>query len=875
MARRTLARTAAQRRTPRARTHPARARTRSRPRGRWLYRRPLRLEPLEDRCLLAVVTVDTLSDTVDFTDGVTSLREAIFATNTVPGADTIEFAPSLTAAGPATIILTQGELVITDSLTINGPGADLLTIDASGNDPTPDMNNGDGSRVFNIDDDDAATFSDVSMSGLTLTGGDVGGNGGAILSFEVLSISQSVGHGNSARSNGGGVAQYGGDLTIIQTTLSENSAVWRGGSVFFGDFDPFLENKLSIHDTTIADNNAVAGGGGLWVQMLYGSLTLEGNEIARNAAGGSGGRGGGAYISARSAPVVISGNSIRGNTAGSGGGAWISTVFEQTLIVDNVISGNNAIGFTGTGGGVYLTGDAAVSIVRSSIIEGNSAGQSGGGIGGGGDRVVIESSLIASNTAGRMGGGISSSSRLEIIRSTIRDNRANGSYFSWNGGGGGGGILSFGELIVAGTIISGNLSPGVGGGILSAGNIAVTDSSISGNSAYSGGGIWQQPFRDITVHASSIIGNHATNEGGGIWGRSGDLTVANSTISGNVAAVGGGVFGESKFQFSTITDNDGGGINGNVALKHSIVAGNRGIDGSPLDVTGVVNAEFSLVGFGAEFLGPLADNGGFELPDGSRILTHALLAGSPAISAGDPNAQAGVDGVPVHDQRGAPFTRVYGGRIDIGAVEAQPVDVLGGDYNGDGVADAADYTAWRDTLGQSVANGSGADGNGDGVIDLADQRLWAANFGATTADLPVQLGAASGGQGAGSGMQGVASEALGASQQTERGRAEGVRRKEFGPLRHALILGPAPRPAGAGIASRPVAARPQFAGAPQDHALLAWLAARHAAERRHGDGVDDVDARASAANQSVDDAAATWLDAVDEAFDSRLAGAVN
>ena len=81
----------------------------------------LRLEPLEDRRLLAVVTVTTLADTVDFNDGVTSLREAIFATNTVPGADTIDFAPALTAGGPATILLTQGELVITDALAIMGP----------------------------------------------------------------------------------------------------------------------------------------------------------------------------------------------------------------------------------------------------------------------------------------------------------------------------------------------------------------------------------------------------------------------------------------------------------------------------------------------------------------------------------------------------------------------------------------------------------------------------------------------------------------------------------------------------------------------------------------------------------------------------------
>ncbi len=85
------------------------------------YSRRLRIEPLEDRRLLAVVTVNTLADTVDFNDGVTSLREAIFATNLVAGADTIEFAARSPAAARPRSLLTQGELTITDSLTINGP----------------------------------------------------------------------------------------------------------------------------------------------------------------------------------------------------------------------------------------------------------------------------------------------------------------------------------------------------------------------------------------------------------------------------------------------------------------------------------------------------------------------------------------------------------------------------------------------------------------------------------------------------------------------------------------------------------------------------------------------------------------------------------
>src|SRR5262249_22254682 len=133
-------------------------------------------------------------------------------------------------------------------------------------------------------------------------------------------------------------------------------------------------------------------------------------------------------------------------------------------------------------------------------------------------------------------------------------------------------------------------------------------------------------------------------------------------------------------------------------------------------------------------LGPLADNGG-------RTQTHALLPGSPAIDAGDPAAVAGVGGVPSFDERTAPYTRIFGGRIDMGAVEVEAAGFLAGDYNGNGVVDAADYTQWRDTNGSNVAAATGADGNGDGKVDSLDYNVWKTNFGQT---LPVILGSGSG-----------------------------------------------------------------------------------------------------------------------------------
>jgi hypothetical protein len=58
---------------------------------------------------------------------------------------------------------------------------------------------------------------------------------------------------------------------------------------------------------------------------------------------------------------------------------------------------------------------------------------------------------------------------------------------------------------------------------------------------------------------------------------------------------------------------------------------------------------------------------------------------------------------------------------------------LAGDFNIDGIVDAADYTVWRDSLGANVATPyTGADGNGNGVVDQADYGIWSANFGMTT-----------------------------------------------------------------------------------------------------------------------------------------------
>jgi hypothetical protein len=55
--------------------------------------------------------------------------------------------------------------------------------------------------------------------------------------------------------------------------------------------------------------------------------------------------------------------------------------------------------------------------------------------------------------------------------------------------------------------------------------------------------------------------------------------------------------------------------------------------------------------------------------------------------------------------------------------------VLDGDYNGDGLVDAADYAVWRDNLGAAVTL------PGDttpGEVTQADYMVWAANYGSSS-----------------------------------------------------------------------------------------------------------------------------------------------
>ena len=126
------------------------------------------------------------------------------------GPNSISFASSLTSGGPATLLLTGGELAISDELTIVGPG------DRFPHDSRVRSRRGSRRRRLRIlyIDDGASTLAAVTISGLTFTGGDTGARrgGGAIVTRENLHVAECVIRDNQARINSNLAGGSGGGI---------------------------------------------------------------------------------------------------------------------------------------------------------------------------------------------------------------------------------------------------------------------------------------------------------------------------------------------------------------------------------------------------------------------------------------------------------------------------------------------------------------------------------------------------------------------------------------------------------------------------------------------------------------------------------------
>lgn len=558
------------------------------------------------------------------------LADAINSANDYKGSTIIQF-----AAGLQNIALDAPLPAIkSQDVTIVGPGANQLTIDGRGS-----------NQVFMI-----GAGANVSISGLTITGGNAA-NGGGILNNGTLRLSNDTISGNSATSSGGGIYNTG-TLSLSNCTVLGNTADQLAGGIY-------STGSLSLTFATVVTNTAKAPTPN--APDIDGTVTSDSirNVIGvgdSNLSGISDGDANNNRVGTAANPInpfVFTVNVASDSSNGTGSG--------QTGDLRYCVTQANSAGATNNGlpltikfdpslGGQTITltdGTLAVGIptpafplaLSTITIDGGGAVTVSGGAQfavfqtGGAAPVVLTGLTITDGSYGGYG-GINNGGTLTVTNCTISGNKGSGIF---NGGTvtvtnctidnnstpyEGGGINNGGTMAVTDCTIDGNSSNSTfsgGGGIYNIGTLSLSNSSISGNSAKSGAGIFNQ-YATLTLMNDTISGNSASGSGGGIF-NSGTVSVSNSTLTGNAAPDGAGILNAAPpagtnnktiltVNGCTISGNDGTGsgpgidnqTGSTLTLNNTIVAGNAP-GRKNADVNGSVGGSQNLIGIGTGTVG--------------------------------------------------------------------------------------------------------------------------------------------------------------------------------------------------------------------------------------------------------------------------------
>ena len=461
-----------------------------------------------------VTTANDENDGINKGTGL-SLREAVDAANNSAGTDRIIFDSSLSGSN---IILNMGEIAIADSVEVVGLGEDALTI-----------NGANASRIFKIDDGNAETAIEVSLSDLTLTNGMSSDIGGAIINQENLQITNSTITGSTAETRGGAIYNSG-NLVVRDSIVSDSRVNQRSGGGIFSNGD------LSIQNSIVRGNHAQGNGGG--ISNFQGTLNIANSTIDNNSA------------------------------VQNGGG--VGNIGEAT-ISNTLISNNEAVN---DGGGGIINVDGNLELINSQVI--NNSAKSGGGINNSGvflgGTLSVTNSTISGNVASFAGGGIYNAEikdTVSIDNSTFSDNQA--SY--------GGGISNSGAATISSSTISGNAATISGGGIDNyEGKVDVRNSTISNNSAEAGAGLSNTSGVEFSVTSSIVAGNNNNDLGGDPFTSGGNNLIGNGDgaagfVAGENADLVGNTDNSIDPRLGVLQDNGG------ATKTHALLADSPAIGG--------------------------------------------------------------------------------------------------------------------------------------------------------------------------------------------------------------------------------------------------------------------------------------------------------
>jgi CSLREA domain-containing protein len=201
-----------------------------------------------------------------------TLRDAIAAASSVSEANIVFSTTVFPTSAQTTIQLTPayGSLTVAGyGVTITGPGANLLTVNANGS-------SSHELSVFTVDSGATAT-----LYGMTITGG-YANFGGGVYNQGRLTVLASAVSGNTGVS-GGGIENSGGALAVERSTISGNTAYIQGGGINSEGSAPtatILESTLYGNNDGGSLQNGEGGGG---ILCATGTMTIAGSTIWGNA----------------------------------------------------------------------------------------------------------------------------------------------------------------------------------------------------------------------------------------------------------------------------------------------------------------------------------------------------------------------------------------------------------------------------------------------------------------------------------------------------------------------------------------------------------------------------------------------------------------
>ena len=339
-----------------------------------------------------------------------SLREAAIAANGRTGADTIQFARSLSGS---TVKLTLGEIRIRGNLAIDGPGATKLAV--SGNQQ---------SRVFHM------TGGLIAIDGLAITKGreSATANGATC-----------PGDSATAYTAGGGILQDAGRLTLDGVKVSNNSVEGPANTIIGGGGIADIDGRLALTHTRMTGNavlgGSISGGGG--ILNCVGDVSAKGSSIHDSlvtshaiAAGGGIANGLGAAQNTGTVELrksTVAANDVSSEVISDGGG--VATTGGPVNVDASTISDNGATvtgGGSISGGGGLYNANATVTITNSTITQNiaSAPNASGGGARAGGIDEVLKLRSVtlvgneADGTSASRGGNLVGSNSASV-RNTI------------------------------------------------------------------------------------------------------------------------------------------------------------------------------------------------------------------------------------------------------------------------------------------------------------------------------------------------------------------------------------------------------------------------------------------------------------------------